>query len=113
MCDCQNPGGVPKENVGILDLTPAERTRTNLAKHGVSFRLATLVFRDTLALTIFDDEHSYDEDRWVTLGRAQNGQLLVVVHTSEETSSTDLHIRIISARRADPAEVRDYEQGPR
>jgi len=91
----------------------ANKARTNLTKHGVSFRLATSVFRDPLALTIFDDEHSDDEDRWVTLGRAQNGQVLVVVHTSEDLSSTQLHLRIISARRADPAEVRDYEQTPR
>jgi outer membrane protein insertion porin family len=42
-----------------------------------------------------------------------DGQVLVVVHTSEETGSTELHIRIISARRADPVEVRDYEQTPR
>lgn len=91
----------------------ANKARSNLAKHGVSFRLATSVFRDPLALTIFDDEHSIDEDRWVTLGRAQNGQVLVVVHTSEAASSTELHVRIISARRADPAEVRDYEQAPR
>jgi len=91
----------------------ANKARSNLAKHGVSFRLATSVFRDALALTIFDDDHSDDEDRWVTLGRTQNGQVLVVVHTAEEVGSTELHIRIISARRADPAEVRDYEQAPR
>lgn len=91
----------------------ANKARANLKKHEVSFRLASTVFRDPLALTIFDDEHSDDEDRWVTLGRAQNGQVLVVVHTSEEVSTTELHIRIISARRADPAEVRDYDQVPR
>ena len=89
------------------------KARANLAKHGVSFRLATSVFRDALALTIFDEDHSDDEDRWVTLGRAQNGQVLVVVHTSEKSSSMEMHLRIISARRADPAEVRDYEQPPR
>jgi uncharacterized DUF497 family protein len=49
----------------------------------------------------------------VTLGQAQNGQLLVVVHTSENVGSTELHIRIVSARRADPAEARDYQQTPR
>lgn len=91
----------------------ANKARTNLTKHGISFRLAASVFRDALAITIFDEEHSENEERWVTLGRAQNGQVLVVVHTSEETSGTELHIRIISARRADPAEVRDYEQTPR
>lgn len=71
------------------------------------------MFRYPLALTIFDDEHNDDEDQWVTLGRAQNGQVLVVVHTSEEVSATELHIRIISARRAEREEVRDYEQVPR
>jgi uncharacterized DUF497 family protein len=90
----------------------ANKARANLKKHEVSFRLATSVFTDPLALTIFDEEHSIDEERWVTLGRAQNGQVLVVVHTSEEVSATELHIRIISARRAEPAEVRDYEQVP-
>lgn len=91
----------------------ANKARANLKKHEVSFRLATSVFRDPLALTIFDDEHSDGEDRWVTLGRAQNGQILVVVHTSNETSTAELHIRIISARRAEREEVRDYEQVPR
>ena len=90
----------------------ANKARANLKKHEVSFRLATSVFTDPLAVTIFYEGHSIDEERWVTLGRAQNGQVLVVVHTSEDVSTTELHIRIISARRADPVEVRDYEQVP-
>ena len=88
----------------------ANKARANLGKHEVSFRLAASVFRDPLALTIFDEEHSNDEERWITLGCAQNGQ---VVHTSEEVSSTELRIRIISARKADRQELRDYEQAPR
>ena len=59
----------------------AKKARTNLVKHGVSFRLASSVLRDPLALTIFDAEHSTYEDRWVTVGRAANGQTLVVVHS--------------------------------
>ena len=85
------------------------KARGNLRKHEVTFQLATSVFRDPLAVTIYDTEHSDDEERWVTLGRAQDGQVLVVVHTSEEVSATELHIRIISARRAEREEVRDYE----
>lgn len=87
----------------------ANKARTNLKNHEVSFQLATSVFRDPLAVTIFDGEHSDDDERWVTLGWAQNGQVLVVVHTSAEVSTTELRIRIISERRAEPAEVRDYE----
>ena len=91
----------------------AAKARTNLRKHGVSFRAATAVFRDPLARTIFDDEHSEDEERWVTLGRAQNGQYLVVVHTFAQVSEAEIHIRVISARAADRQEIRDYEQAPR
>lgn len=91
----------------------AGKARTNLRKHGVSFRAATAVFRDPLARTIFDDEHSEDEERWVTLGRAQNGRYLVVVHTFAQVSATEIHIRIISAREADRQEIQDYERAPR
>ncbi|MCR4304339.1 MAG: BrnT family toxin [Gallionella sp.] len=91
----------------------ANKARGNFQKHKVSFWLATTVFRDPLAITIFDDEHSDDEDRWVTLGHAENGHLLVVIHTSEEVSETELRIRIISARRAEREEIHDYEQMPR
>ena len=89
------------------------KARTNLRKHGVSFRAATAVFRDPLALTTFDNEHSEDEERWVTLGRTENGQYLVVVHTFAQVNATEIHIRIISARTADTQEIRDYEQVPR
>ena len=41
----------------------AAKVRTNLRKHGVSFRSATAVFRDPLALTTYDDEHSETEER--------------------------------------------------
>lgn len=89
------------------------KARTNLTKHGVSFRLATAVFRDPLALTTFDDEHSEDEERWVTLGRTENGQYLVVIHTFSQVSAAEIHIRIVSAREADRQEIRDYEETPR
>lgn len=91
----------------------AGKVRTNLRKHGVSFRAATAVFRDPLARTVFDEEHSEDEERWVTLGRTQNGQYLVVVHTFTQVSESEIHIRIISAREADRQEIRDYEEAPR
>jgi hypothetical protein len=51
------------------------KARTNLAKHGVSFAQAATVLLDPLALTVFDDAHSEDEERWFTLGRSQQGTL--------------------------------------
>jgi uncharacterized DUF497 family protein len=44
----------------------------------------------------------------------ERGQLKRKAHaaTRAEVSATELHIRVISARRADPVEVRDYERMP-
>jgi len=39
------------------------KARSNQRKHGVSFRLATTVLRDPLALTIYDEEHSNGAER--------------------------------------------------
>lgn len=89
------------------------KARSNQRKHGVSFRLATTVLRDPLALTIYDEEHSNGEERWITLGKAENGQLLVVVHTWHWIEATEVKVRIISARRADPGETNDYQDTPR
>jgi len=65
----------------------AEKAHTNLQKHKVSFPTASTVFRDALAISVYDDEHSDDGDqRWVTIGQASNGQTLVVVHTFKNLS---------------------------
>jgi len=62
-----------------------EKEKQNAQKHKVSFVQATTVFRDPNQISIFDEDHSYDEDRWLTLGVDKNGILLVVVHTFEQT----------------------------
>jgi len=46
-----------------------EKARSNAVKHGITFALAAGVFRDPLALSVYDAEHSEAEERWVTLGR--------------------------------------------
>ena len=89
------------------------KARSNLADHKVSFQLATTVFRDPLAITVYDEEHSEDEERWATLGQAGNGQYLVVIHTFRRTNPNDANIRLISAREATRREIRDYEEAPR
>lgn len=91
----------------------AKKARLNEKKHGVSFRQAMSVLRDALAITLYDDEHSDYEERWVTIGLAANSQCLVVIHTTTEISETEVLIRIISARKADRDEQRDYMEMPR
>jgi uncharacterized protein len=44
------------------------KTQTNLSKHKISFEEAATIFYDQRAITIFDDDHSQTEDRWITMG---------------------------------------------
>ena len=44
------------------------KEKANISKHKVGFRKATTVFRDPNQLSIYDQEHSDDEDRWITIG---------------------------------------------
>ena len=83
----------------------------NRRKHGVGFEQAATVFKDALAVSIYDEDHSETEERWVTLGRAENEQLLVVVHSYVETGPSEAMIRIISARPSTKHEQGQYEQG--
>jgi len=75
----------------------------NLKKHRVSFADAVTVFSDDRALTMEDPQP--DEERSITLGMDAQGDILVVVYTWRED-----RIRIISARKATPAERRQYER---
>jgi uncharacterized DUF497 family protein len=81
------------------------KNRTNRRKHGVSFEEARTVFLDENARLIADPEHSDDESRFVLLGLSIRLRLLVLCHCYRELSGA---IRIIFARRADPAERREY-----
>jgi hypothetical protein len=82
------------------------KDEANRRKHGVSFSEAVSAFMDPLSLTISDLDHSGDEERFLLLGESHKGQLLVVSHTDSQD-----RIRIISVRKADHRERREYEQG--
>lgn len=78
----------------------------NLQKHAVSFSEASTIFGDPLELTISDPDHSIDEYRFISIGKSQMGNLLVVAYTERELDV----IRIISARKAERLEIKYYEQ---
>ena len=86
----------------------AEKARTNLEKHRVSFELAERALGDPLAITV-PDPYS-NEKRWRTLGSPSAGGVVVlyVVHTWPEDEEGIG--RIISARKAESHERRDYEE---
>jgi uncharacterized DUF497 family protein len=83
-----------------------KKAGSNLKKHGVSFEEAMTVFGDTLSLTIVDELHSAQEQRWVLVGLSNRSRLLVVVHIERGVG-----IRIISAREATAKERKAYECG--
>ena len=93
-----------------FDWDPA-KAAANLAKHGIAFEAAMTVFLDPFARSRFDEDDSDEETRWVTLGEARNGQLLVVIHTYVERAPDRGYIRIISARRPTRREARQYREG--
>jgi uncharacterized DUF497 family protein len=86
----------------VWDRTKAE---LNLKKHKTSFDEAQTVFSDPNARMIFDPEHSGDEDRFILLGISSGLRLLVVCHCYIED---DMVIRIISARKANRNEQKQY-----
>ena len=84
-----------------IEFDPA-KAASNLRKHRVSFSHAEQVLHDTRAITI-EDPDAEEEPRFITLGMDALGRVLVIVHTPRAEST-----RVISARRASPAEAEGY-----
>ena len=80
----------------------ARKQRENLRKHGVEFADAVAVLEDPVAITVEDTDH--DEQRFLTLGMDAIGRMLVVVYSYPGPD----RIRIISARKAERNECRNY-----
>lgn len=83
------------------------KNRANRKKHGVSFEEARSAFFDENARVIPDPAHSEDEERFVLLGLSTSLRVLVVCHCYRQGDSA---IRIISARKADRAEQKQYRR---
>ena len=81
-----------------------KKDAVNLKRHGVSLSEGDGVLNDPLALTVEDDSVE-GEHRFVTIGMNLLGSLMVVVHTPRLDGA-----RIISVRKADPKERRNYEK---
>ena len=88
----------------IYEWDPAKAAR-NRRKHGVSFAEAASVFLDPMALTFDDPDHSNEEPREITIGASSKQRVLFVSHCMREK-----RIRIISARRAQQREIKQYAE---
>jgi len=77
-----------------------QKNESNLARHGVDFPTAALIFDDPYAMTIRDVLHDEGEERYNTVGEFSPGSILFVVHTLFADEKGEEVIRLISARAA-------------
>jgi len=89
----------------VATIFDAKKNATNIRKHGISLAEADGVLNDPLALTV-EDTSAIGEQRFATIGANIFAQLRVVVYTHRGEDQ-----RIISVRKPEPKEVRDYEKG--
>jgi len=83
----------------------SRKANENLRKHGVDFADAVIALEDENALTIEDKDH--EEQRFKTLGMGPSLNILYVIHAYREEEC----LRIISARKADRNEIKQYYRG--
>lgn len=69
----------------------------------MDFADATAVLSDEQAITVRDELSAVNEARFLTLGEDSLGRVLVVAFTWRGSN-----VRLISARKATPAERRQY-----
>ncbi len=82
-----------------------KKDAANIKKDGVSLSEGDGVLSDALALTVEDDSVE-GEQRFVTIGMNIFGTLMVVFHAPRRDGP-----RIISVRKPDPKQRRNYEKG--
>jgi len=87
------------------------KAKKNLSKHKINFEDATSIFKDKNSISIFDESHSENEERWATIGLDVKTRTLVVIHTYISFDKDNCNIRIISARKATKNEMKFYNKG--
>ena len=87
-----------------------KKATSNQLKHKISFQEAATIFRDINVLSMYDEDHSQYEERWISLGLSSNARLIVTSHTFMEINRDMNVIRIISARKATKNEIKHYNK---
>lgn len=81
-----------------------QKNERNLKIHGIDFKTAARVFADSNRIEKYDERHSDEEDRYITIGEINGtAYIVMVVYTEREEV-----IRIISARKATSRERSAY-----
>lgn len=88
---------------GQVFVWDSDKASSNAQKHGICFEQAREAFLDQLAR--YEDASVQEEARQACIGLSTDYRLLYVVHVIREGDM----LRLISARVAEPAERRRYE----
>ena len=91
-------------NILQFEWDPAKDT-ANQEKHGVPLVEAVSVFSDSSAGEFADPDHSREEERLLLLGISGRLRVLVVCFCLRRTGNA---VRIISARKANEQEEKEY-----
>ena len=83
-----------------------KKNLSNIRKHGIDFNTASYVFSDPYAL-FAQDRIENGEERWQTIGMIDGIMVVLVAHTYIDDGENEV-VRIISARKADQKEKRNY-----
>lgn len=76
----------------------------SITKHSIYNDEAESCFSDKKALTLADEKHSGEEERFLLYGKSKQGSIIVNCFTIREGK-----IRIISSRKANKKEIKLYE----
>jgi uncharacterized DUF497 family protein len=82
-----------------------KKAKANLSKHDISFEEASTIFDDPMFITFLDNEHSIDEERYITIELSSKARLLMIAHAERNN-----RMRIISARKATKNEEKYYQE---
>ena len=91
---------------GLTFVWNGRKAIENREKHGVSFEEARAAFLDENARVVPDPDHSEDEARFVLLGLSISLRVLLICHCYRQGGEV---IRIVSARKADRDEIKQYQ----
>ena len=83
-----------------------KKAAANRRKHGVTFEEAVTCFEDPDGCYFRNESPAY-EDRLILIAFSQNQRLLFIVHAEVGRDA----IRIVSGRKASPAQRKVYELG--
>lgn len=81
------------------------KQKSNIQKHDIDLVFASKAFFDPDAITSFDATHSLSEERFTLIGLGDAYRLLFIAYIIRHG-----RIRIISARKANKQEHRQYER---